>query len=465
MSPDPLPAATPPPKPEAEPGLEAGLSPASTLTAALPSPEPELGSRGQVRGLLARDAVTLEWIRDVGGLLDDQLRARDDDVLNSPVRNGVTLCSLLLALGLAPVSYVVAPKSLEEAWTNWERGLAVLRARTDVDPRYLWATEEFITGDEALLFGLFNELRRVFGGSAQASSSESEWIRGEQSPRLRSRAAASARQLLQWIRALGCIDSTVPLNSLGEAYLISEASRGTLLCDLVGVVLGIELRGVMRHPRTLTSQVSNVRLALEALRTVTDFPHAYLSCETEIGSGDAVAIFGLLRHMYDTFGGQASEMAQATEATEAPSPARDLPLSPKRGSPGRSTATDADLTRELLDWLHKLGFGGLSSNDLAPASLRPLFSDGTFLTDVVAAVEGGPLPGVHTSPRTHAEAMHNITLALDKLRANKRMPWNHLWSPHDVQAGNAHLVLPLLHDIRAAYGDPRGSAALLPTFW
>ena len=71
--------------------------------------------------------------------------------------------------------------------------------------------------------------------------------------------------LINWIDGLGLLRK-VPHRVTSLADIEELLRNGSLLCALVGSVLGMRVRGVFRDPRTDATCCANIRKALEPLR-------------------------------------------------------------------------------------------------------------------------------------------------------------------------------------------------------
>jgi hypothetical protein len=64
----------------------------------------------------------------------------------------------------------------------------------------------------------------------------------------------------------------------------------------------------------------------------------------------------------------------------------------------------------------------------------------------------GGLKGVCRRPRTPAQRLNNIKRALSVLGDKKSMPVDHLWSEEAIREGDTSVIVPLLEQMRRAYG-------------
>ena len=64
----------------------------------------------------------------------------------------------------------------------------------------------------------------------------------------------------------------------------------------------------------------------------------------------------------------------------------------------------------------------------------------------------GALPGVNVEPKNQAQCLHNIRQALTRLGDRGSMPVDHLFSEEEILQGKTSVIVPLLLQVRKAYG-------------
>ena len=111
--------------------------------------------------------------------------------------------------------------------------------------------------------------------------------------------------------------------------------------------------------------------------------------------------------------------------------------------------------RKLCDWYTPLSLS-LSLSD------NPISSPSSFLRLLLLLLLGrlveelehirGGLKGVCRRPRTPAQRLNNIKRALSVLGDKKSMPVDHLWSEEAIREGDTSVIVPLLEQMRRAYG-------------
>jgi hypothetical protein len=96
-----------------------------------------------------------------------------------------------------------------------------------------------------------------------------------------------------------------------------------------------------------------------------------------------------------------------------------------------------------------------SAGSTAPGSTAPavsLFADGLLLCAVVEAVEHRSIEGVCKRPSARANCLHNLRKALRVLQQKKTMPLDYLHCHEQIYSSSQAVLLPLLDQIRRAYG-------------
>ena len=137
---------------------------------------------------------------------------------------------------------------------------------------------------------------------------------------------------------------------------------------------------------------------------------------------------------------QRSEEAEEAEATAAQAAAT------------MSKLEGLNLPR-LGAWLRAVGVPEHATQLSArePASLVT-WRDGLQLVALVETLERRTLLGVERQPRSTAHCRRNVEKAMEALRLRKQMPITHLYSAPRVVRGEPTTILPLLAEIREAYG-------------
>merc|ERR1711871_580766 len=88
------------------------------------------------------------------------------------------------------------------------------------------------------------------------------------------------------------------------------------------------------------------------------------------------------------------------------------------------------------------------------ANIAPEFSNGVKLCQIVQRCElmRGAIPGVNPEPKNKAQCLQNIRAALELLGDKASMPVEHLFSEEQILKGLTSVIVPLLFQIRKAYG-------------
>jgi hypothetical protein len=110
-----------------------------------------------------------------------------------------------------------------------------------------------------------------------------------------------------------------------------------------------------------------------------------------------------------------------------------------------------DEARSLADWLLSAAGLRIPAKQLADGTFARLFSDGTLLCRALSKLERTELQGVTPNPTSRGARFKNISVALEVLRSNRRMPIDHLWSLELILAGDAATIAGLLRGMRRAY--------------
>jgi hypothetical protein len=81
------------------------------------------------------------------------------------------------------------------------------------------------------------------------------------------------------------------------------------------------------------------------------------------------------------------------------------------------------------------------------------FRSGTLLCQIIAAVEGHPLKGIYTDPKTSAEAIQNIRRVFDKVSAKRALPSRFSRAERDILRGDGEVIRDFLLYLSKYYRD------------
>ena len=153
------------------------------------------------------------------------------------------------------------------------------------------------------------------------------------------------------------------------------------------------------------------------------------------------------------------------DARERTSTVSRRPITPK--SPPRATMSPLDtnaesetptaathaLAERIIDWLIAEKYWPhdepRSCDDGPACRLADVVSRGVLLCRLVSVIDRSEIIGVERAPKTAAQRLHNVSLALRALRANARFPPARLWSPRALARADVATCVHLLNDVRA----------------
>ena len=349
----------------------------------------------------------------------------------------------------------------------------------------------------------------IGGGRAQVETARARGTGGGAAAYSAENVVALRESLARWLRGLGLIsagDLARGLEGLFESF-----TDGVVLCALAERLRGARVTGVFRSPRTVETRRANVRKAVDAFLGMKNMSRRCLTGET-FGAMDICGMMedaraladglpprprppwvankpyapdvpGLEAPIFDR--GKAKKASNrdvgdgaATRPRPRPWDSRAWPKAetnviepkivskPSRPFEGRTNVplpvASKDTTEcsraiepeEALDhvrWLTRLKIWpeAAPNRDDAVARFTFVFRLGVVLCDVIERIYHQPLPGVARDPPAGgAAALHNVSVALRRLRADARVRPTYLWSERDVARGDPRACSGLLRDVR-----------------
>lgn len=317
---------------------------------------------------------------------------------------------------------------------------------------------------------------------------------------------ALRESLARWLRGLGLI-SAMDL-ARGSEGLFESFTDGVVVCALAERLRGARVTGVFRSPRTAETRRANVRKAVDAFLGMKNMSRRCLTGET-FGAMDICGIFEDARALADGLPPRPRPPWDARKPYAPDVPGLEAPVFDRKKAPTRAVGDSATMRcrprpwdssawpktetkivapkifpkpsrpfagrtnvpppvapkeprevsraiepAEALDhvrWLIRLKFWPESApnRDEAVARFASVLRLGVVLCDVVERIYRQPLAGVARDPPPGgAAALHNVSVALRRLRADARVRPTHLWSERDVARGDARACSGLLRDLR-----------------
>ena len=265
-----------------------------------------------------------------------------------------------------------------------------------------------------------------------------------------------------------------------EEFLV-QCQSGELLADLINVLEGKDekIKGIVKKPKSQTSQSANIVKVLRYLRAFPKMPNTYIWSEKEIMEGAVDTIKGLIYDILAFY----KKIPRPHTGSVTRAPAVSIPCletnsprllfqkekSPKRipkarviepreyrteyteEMPERVIALSEDSKERISEWLVSLDLGHLvvnPSGDFTGDKLR----NGVVLCELAGLIEGSGSFVRHYEPKSVTEARENIENAFNVLRRHDRgVPISLLSNPNRVVRGEMEAVWGLLCHIMLAY--------------
>ena len=258
------------------------------------------------------EAQVFEWLKSLGFRA---LLMRDrSSLFNDPFRNGTLLCHVIGRVENERMhSLYKDPKSIDECRHNVYQAFQVLVRKQTPIPSYLKGKEEAVLrGDRSVILALLYSLMKINESKLDLNTSvitnNDKLYKQETSmyipPYDDNDIERLERSLIGWMNSMGLFNDlpTVP-HSLKE--LAIHFRNGVMLCDLTTIVTNARLTTIHRRPANENQCITNIRRALEILRTKKMMGQRYLWKEREIYNGNKFILLGLLEDLHRFFDGTA----------------------------------------------------------------------------------------------------------------------------------------------------------------
>jgi len=259
-----------------------------------------------------QESEIMEWLKHLG--LKSMLYRKCDTLFADPFRNGTLLCLVVgRVLNEKLNGYYPEPKSIDECRFNIYKAFNILRQKKVAIPNYFWGKEEsYLVGERNLVYGLLYSLLKIYGekrdGFQDPTHSMSRTFNHDVSsvypPYSKADFERLENSLLEWLSSLGVF---IELPSIPTDFkeLIVHMKNGVILCELTVIVTKQKIPTIYKKAQSENHCLSNIRKALDVLRSQKMMSQKYLWKEKEIYSGDRYIIVGLLediRRFYDGLG-------------------------------------------------------------------------------------------------------------------------------------------------------------------
>lgn len=209
-----------------------------------------------------QERLTRVWLRSLNLALLSMNEARE--MLKDPYRNGVLLCDLAETLEhVKLLGRFNSPKAVFQAERNIRRALHTLSKY--VPSCYLENSEcvqGVLKGNREAVWGLLNGIRESY---VQATQQEHFQAADMKLPCSAENVKKLEVSIMRWLRRLGVVKQS-SISSIFE--ILRELRNGTLLCELAEIMCKRKLNGVFRNPKTDATSLTNLRKALDCLRTL-----------------------------------------------------------------------------------------------------------------------------------------------------------------------------------------------------
>jgi len=259
-----------------------------------------------------KERITRLWLKSLNlTVLSIQ---ESEDMLKNPYRNGLLLCELIEILeNIRIPNKIIKPIAVRQAQQNIQKALRYLfKAKPYSFPTYfidsIECIQAILRGQRNAIWGLLNSIREAYPQTEPRNQPYLHLI-GIELPYSVDKLRRLEISILVWLKALGVI----PMKRNEDNRLVSileiehEIRNGTLLCEIAQILSGQHLHGIFKNPKTDATSLTNIRKALDCLRSLPRINPKYLWKEKEIFSGDRSTILGLLEELHKYYDGVSND--------------------------------------------------------------------------------------------------------------------------------------------------------------
>ncbi len=434
----------------------------------------------KLQPLTSEQEEIVQWMKAIGLIICDKQLQGDEPTAHEvceTFRSGVFLCQLVERCEKIEIKGIdKLPSKAASVQNNINKALGILRKRKNMNPTYLWSTEDIAKGDSDVIWGILNDIFKEYAGvnwrryaprkkikptatryeidipRAGPFEDENRFIEGThtaavmqtQIPTDVSKEILCTKQMRQEVKQwLHKINFDVLLTSKSGHAITDILRNGIFLCELVSALEGEQIKGVNRNPLILDDARANIDRAIRVLRKKGTIPPIYLYNNEAILMGNEEAFWGLLYYIMKSY----------PKAEVDPKFHYSKPLSLY------DPESMKKLEQSILFWLVSLGIGAAQTNNPnqpypnSIEEIKPKIQNGTLLCELVSLIEGKKIIGINTTPKVASACIANITKALEILRKRKGMNPSFLFSENELLNGDVNVILGLLEDIHRAFDN------------
>ena len=251
-----------------------------------------------------------EWLKQMGYkalLMRDKTSLFDD-----PFRNGTLLCYVLGRVENERMHGMYKePRTIDECRSNVYKAFQILKRKHVAIPSFLHGREEsVIRGDRHITLTLLYSLMKIHKNRTAApnilnsAEKESKYeVSGYIPPYSEKEMEELEQSLINWIDGVGLLPGLhYKPKSIRE--IMNQLKSGVLLCDLITVVTNEKIISIHRRPTTELHCLTNIRKALEVLRSKKEMGQKYLWKDKEIAKGNKYVLVGLLEDLHRLYNGE-----------------------------------------------------------------------------------------------------------------------------------------------------------------
>lgn len=233
----------------------------------------------------------LEWLGLMG--LEKFVSEDDPDVRHNPLKNGVLICEIVMLLEQKKIFGVHRnPISLHGVKENFERALIVLKeSKVQMPVNLVNSPDRFLKEPDFVWFFMKALMETYPYIPKELLTNPSTEL-----PYTQLEIEKLDFSLSHWLFSLGVLNRFACPITIAD--MLEDIKTGVLLCDLVSKILGKNIPGVTRNPKTPQACKSNIIRALDLLRKNNRMSQKFLWKDEDILKGEYYTILGLLEDLH-----------------------------------------------------------------------------------------------------------------------------------------------------------------------
>jgi Calponin homology (CH) domain len=392
--------------------------------------------------------AVMEWIDALGIEYEENSNPYIDTL-----RNGTLVCELIRILESETIKINPNPRSLKAVTENFERALGIFKKKHPDVPSTALSQSESLAKNAEIVFGFVYSLMSIYPTSVPYEYLEHPLPYG----------AVGIRRLevsiTNWIISLNILQPSPTCFQ----ELISELKSGVLLCVILSRLFSVKISNITRDPKTEQSAMNNIRKALDILRKIPQMSQKFIWSGKEISKGSYGVLLGLLEDIHRCADGLPVRKSGEDYHKDGPYLGKkDIHRTPTWkncpeesfnttfGSANSPKTKSDDQIDCYTEWLYEIGASFPRSISFMEEHI-PEFTTGILICNIASVLEKINIPGIDKEPKTRANAIQNISKALNILKKKNTFPNDLKNCEEDIFLGNGGVIRKLMQALMKIY--------------